>query len=791
MTQARPITSYIIIALVFLLPIFFLPSSVLSLGVGKLSLLSVAVVLLVLAFLSEVWRKGEISFPKHFFVLAALLLLAVYFVSAISTTPSFLSLFGYNFEVGTFGYMLLATIGLIVISSIFTDTSKILNASWALFLSLSLVAVFVTIKILTGGSPVWGVFDGTTGNPIGRWTDLATSFGLLSLFSILVLGIMPTKKLYRILASVMFVLSTALFAIVNFSTALIFTLVTAILLFVYFMTIEKRFSMSPVSTAYNPDPNSAQTSSSPSSNLSAGFLFKPSVLLIILGVVSTIFLINPNISSTRGSLGDVVSDTFNVANTEVRPSFSATLTISKAALSEEILLGSGPNTFSQDWLIHKPADINTTPFWGEAFPFGVGFVPTQVASTGVLGTASWLIFFVLLILLAVKALANLPESRTLRFSLVSSLAMLFYLWMASFMYTPSVTLLTLAFVFSGVFLAACRQAGIIGTSSISLSRDTTTNIVSVVLIVIIGLGSISLGFVTVEKILSAHYFEKAVTLSNQQGATLDAIEETLNKSIRFSPTDIHYVALSRVYFAKAQTVAASTEGTPEENLAIFQNAISKSITSAREAVNINTNSYQNWIALGSIYSYLVPAPISAAGAYENASIAFGEAKSKNPLNPEVPLFLARLELNKGDIEAARSSIREALALKADYADAHLMLAQLEIQAGNLKEAITSAENLALIIPGNASIYFELGLLKYSNKDYNGAGEAFSLALNVAPDYANAQYYIGLALAQLGRLDDALKQFEVLSSSNPDSLEVKQIIDDLKKGKTTFLGTSAN
>lgn len=791
MIQTRQISSALVIALLFLLPIFFIPSGSLSISVAKTSLLALGVVVLVLVFLSEIWRKGEVSFPRHFFVLAAVLLPIVYFISAISSNPSSLSLFGYDFEIGTFGYVLLSSIFLIVVSSLFTETSKFFHAIVALFASFSLIALFLLIKMISGGAPVWGIFTGITSNTIGRWTDLASTLGLLSLLSVLILGIAPAKKSLRIFAFLAFIVSTALFAIVNFSTAFIFTLITTVLLFVYFITVEKRFSGTPA-PLYTPDPSMPAVSASPQgSTLSAGFIFKPTFLLAVLGIISVIFLINPTISATKGTLGDVITNKFNVSNTEVRPSFSATLNISKAALSEEILLGSGPNTFSRDWLVHKPADINTTPFWGEVFPFGVGFVPTQVASTGVLGTVSWLIFFVLLILLVIKVLAYLPESRTMRFTLVSSLSLLIYLWMASFMYTPSLTLLTLAFIFSGLFLAAARQTGIIGSRVISLSRDTTTNIISVILIIVVGLGSIFLGFVAVEKATSAFYFEKAIQLSNQTGASLDDIESALTKAAQFSPADVHYSALSRVHFAKAQTIAASTEGTPEENLAIFQDAISKSISSAREAINLNSGSYTNWIALGSIYSYLVPAPLSVAGAYENATIAYGEAKNKNPLNPEVPLFVARLEFNNGDVDAARSAIRESLALKEDYADAHLMLAQLEIQVGNLKEAITSAEQLARLIPGNPSIYFELGLLKYSNKDYMGAGEAFALALTAAPDYANAQYYMGLTLAQLGRLDDALKQFEVLAVSNPDSVEVQQIIADLKAGKDTFLDSFTN
>ena len=54
-----------------------------------------------------------------------------------------------------------------------------------------------------------------------------------------------------------------------------------------------------------------------------------------------------------------------------------------------------------------------------------------------------------------------------------------------------------------------------------------------------------------------------------------------------------------------------------------------------------------------------------------------------------------------------------------------------------------------------------------------------------PDYANAKYYLGLALAQLGRLDEAQKQFEDLSITNPDSEEVRSILKDLREGKSPF------
>ena len=745
----------IILATIFLLPLFFIPGGSLDLDATKSLLLVSGVILAILTFVWETWQSKKIELPWHPLILIAFLFPLIYGLSAILSTPSSLSLFGYFFEIGTFGYMLIVSLLLILITIVFTDTSKILKTLFAFIISLALITIFTAIQIFFGKSTL---------NLLGRWTDLATASGLLSVVSMSILGIMPMKKSLRILLYLIFGLSTVLLIILNFSTAFIFTFVASVILLVYFLTVEKHYLHT----------------NTPSSSVR-----RPGLLPIILVVVSIIFLINPSISEKRGALGDIVANTFGTNNIEVRPSLSATLSISKATLSNSAFLGSGPNTFSRDWLIHKPVDINATPFWGASFPFGVGFIPTQIASTGIAGTLLWLAFFFFIGFLGVKVLSNIPESRSSRFVLVSSFVALLYLWMASFLYAPSAVMLALAFVFTGLFIAVSREVGMISSRTLTLSLNAKTNFISSLLLVIVALGTMATAYTLVNKILSAYYFKKAVNISNTPDIKLENIEPILNKAIGFSPADIHYVALSKIYFVQAGQAASDTKGTPETNLALFQDAISKSITATRQAVSINPAGFGNWIALGTIYSALVPKPLAVSGAYENAQVAYAEARKRNPANPEVSLLLAQLELNKGDAETARSFIREAIALKEDYVDAYLLLAQLEIQANNLPAAIASTEKLVVLVPANPGLYFELGVLKYSNKDYNGAGKAFALALQVTPNYANAQYYLGLSLAQLGRLEDARVQFEALIVTNPDSPEVKAILKSLRAGKSPF------
>ena len=763
MLQTHKVSFLATLVFLFLLPIFFIPGGAIILGVAKSALLVLGVVVIVLTFLFESWREGKFDFPWYPFIFTVAILPLVYLLSAFLATPSSLSLLGYNFEVGTFGFMLLGSVILVLMSMIFSGATRALQALAAFFTSILVVALFVTIKIIFGGDIlVWGNFVGNMGNPIGNWTDLAVSFGLVSVFAAFVLGMIPMKLNRRILVYAAFVLATLLTVIINFSTALIITLVASIFLLLYFWKMERHF----FSTA--PDLPKA----------SANFFLRPTFLPIVLGIISLIFLVNPTISTTQGKLGDVISKTFKIENNDVRPSFSATLGVSKEVLSKGGLLGSGPNTFGRDWLIYKPVNVNNTPFWAVAFPFGAGFIPTQIASTGMLGSALWLAFFVLLILLGIKALNNIPESRVLRFSLIATFFSNLFLWSSSFLYAPSATVLIFAFVFSGLFVALVRESGLVPFRSFNFKESPQTRFISLLLMAIVTVGTLYLGWAGLNRTVSAFYFQKAVRISNTADISLVQVERELSEAVKFAQLDTYYVALSRINFAQAQSAANVTTGTPEENNAIFQENLRKSIEAAKNAVSANPAGYQNWISLGMIYSALVPAPLSVEGSYENALLAYSEANKRNPNNPELMLLLAQLELGKNNVEAARSYIRNSIALKEDYADAYLVLARLEIQVGDTASAITSAEKLALLMPNNPGIYFELGLLKYSNKDYAGAVATFTSALSSAPDYANAKYYLGLSLANLGRKNEARVQFEDLLVTNPDSKELKQALEDL-------------
>ena len=287
---------------------------------------------------------------------------------------------------------------------------------------------------------------------------------------------------------------------------------------------------------------------------------------------------------------------------------------------------------------------------------------------------------------------------------------------------------------------------------------------------------------TFNRVVAATHYKEAIDLANNPNSSLEAIEVEVNIAIDHVPADIYYTALSRINFLKAQRAAAATLGSPEENRANFEDAVRKSIEAGRKAVDANPRSYQNWVALGIIYSALVPAPLEVDGAYENALTAFNEASKRNPFNPQIPLLLAELELSRNNIDVAKALLSESIRLKEDYAEAYLIAARLALAQNNLAEGIVIAERLSLIVPGNAGLHFDLGVLKYTIGDFEGALQSFSNALVLVPDYANARYYLGLTLVRLGRFEEALENFESLLIANSDNEELTNIIENLRLGR---------
>ena len=144
-----------------------------------------------------------------------------------------------------------------------------------------------------------------------------------------------------------------------------------------------------------------------------------------------------------------------------------------------------------------------------------------------------------------------------------------------------------------------------------------------------------------------------------------------------------------------------------------------------------------------------------------------------------------LQTITADNAKAKDYIGQALRQKNNYTDAIFLLAQIQVQEGNIKDAINSVAAASYLAPNDSGIFFQLGLLRYNDKNYAGAVDAFKKATDLNPAYANAKYFLGISYQKTNRLKEAIKEFSDLKASNPDNKEVELILENLTAGREPF------
>jgi tetratricopeptide (TPR) repeat protein len=114
-----------------------------------------------------------------------------------------------------------------------------------------------------------------------------------------------------------------------------------------------------------------------------------------------------------------------------------------------------------------------------------------------------------------------------------------------------------------------------------------------------------------------------------------------------------------------------------------------------------------------------------------------------------------------------------------------LLSQIQAEGGDLKNAILSANMAVQLNPQEPILHSQLGMLEYNNSSYSNAIKSLQKAVELNGDYSNARYFLGLAYARIGKDSEAINEFELLSQSNPENIEISNILADLLAGRDIF------
>lgn len=744
-----------------LLAFFVIPSSSFPFQFTKIALIGLTALAVLACFIVGRMQERRIRLPRVMLFYALWVIPLAYVLSALFSSNVWLSLTGAG--IGTDSAVFIALLAVLFSVEVFLVRSKdkILQHYIAILGGGILLALFQLLRLfLPENWLTLGVLSAKTTTLLGSWNSLSIFFGLIIVLALITLISVRVEGMLRWIITAAIGLSLVFIGIIDYSFTWWVVGLFALAVFVYSISVG----------SYGKG----------NGNYTSGMSFAALVVLAF----AIIFI------AGGARLQTAISGGLGIQYVEVRPSWQSTVDLTRQTLKDNFFFGTGPGTFGKQWLQNKPEGVNQTSFWNIDFGSGIGFIPSGVATMGIVGLFAWLLFFAAFLFTGWKTLlrSGSGEDTVAYYLSLSSFIGALYLWVAAIFYTPGPVLLALAFIFTGLFVASLRlREGLVSEWAISFVETPRLGFLAVLMLTIAFLGSVA-GIFSIGEVLASNvFFQKAVVTLNQTG-DLGKAENYISRAISFGAEDQQYRLLAAVNVAKINQLANATDKPPEELRAEFQSALGNAVAAGQAATNLDPKNYQNWLTLAQVYQSVVP--LNIQGAYENAQRAYDEAIALNPHSPVLFYSQAQLASVAGKMAEAETYVIKAIQEKGNYTDAIFLLSQIQINQGKITEAITAVEAATIIDPNNAVAFFQLGVLRYSKQDYRGTVTALEQAVALSPNYSNARYFLGLAYANLDRKDDAVKQFEAIETLNPESQEVKTVLQNLRAGKEPFSQTAA-
>lgn len=171
--------------------------------------------------------------------------------------------------------------------------------------------------------------------------------------------------------------------------------------------------------------------------------------------------------------------------------------------------------------------------------------------------------------------------------------------------------------------------------------------------------------------------------------------------------------------------------------------------------------------------------LAAAGRTQDATRAAEKLKALGLGETESLMIDAAKQIAQGDIDAAIATFEAASELEPRNAEIHASRAMALLQKGDTKAALQAARTAVGLAPSDSRANYALGHLLRITEEKAEALQVLTTALADEPDFTPALYEQGMLLAEGGRLEDALANFEKFATFHPDDPNARTAIQNIK------------
>lgn len=476
---------------------------------------------------------------------------------------------------------------------------------------------------------------------------------------------------------------------------------------------------------------------------------------------------------------------------EVALSSSMTWDITRNAWKNgDWIIGTGPGTFVMNYSQYHGAELNMTSFWDTRFDRGSSALLTMFSTVGVFGSVALIVGVILVTVFAILAFRRAED-----FSDFPALVVWILSLGAWCLYPQNMTL-TVLFWLS--FALVMRS--IVGHQrTYSFSSSPRSGFAAAFLFVLSAVFVLTVSFATISKYRADIAFAQAVRMS-ENGQSIDDIILALDRAATLNRwSDVYYRNLGSALLQKVLTLAADADADPEMVKSLIGAAVNASI----RATELGPDNVTNWELRGNLYREVSPLVADAAtfslAAYQNAI-------TLAPNNPKYLVLLSRgffayadvlAPMIDGDdaekasqakiaqddaLQRATDSLLSAITLKSDYAEARYYLAAIQERQGKLADAVASLELVRIDAPTDVGVGLQLSLLYMRQGKNDVAQKELERIIALAPNFANAHWYLAAVLEEADDIDGALMELEIIMSIDPGNETVQKKIDALRAGQ---------
>lgn len=721
-------------------PLFFIPLRAFSVTSSKGFLIVFAGVIGLLVYGIHVLKKGALVIPRQkiFFVLALIALAG--FIGSLFSGQFTMSFIGYGFE-STSGLFLI----LFAVFSFFAYTTihsyERIGMMYGGLVGVTIIlAVLHLVRFFAGPAFAnMGVLGGSLSTLIGSWSDLGILFGLIALFAVITLELAGLKKVFKKIVMSVGMVAVILLLVMNITIVWVMLGLLALLLSLYL------FSFAYWDT---------DTHGYKKTDRVPGY----ALALFVIALGGIFF---------GGFINGIASRYQSLVWNDVRPSWIMTGQVARQSLVRNFATGYGPNTFEAGWSQIKPKALSGQDVSRTSFNQGVGFIPTQIASNGILSGILWVLFFLgILRVLFIKTRQGFKGSVERYFAIVLGVSIV-YLSILAWVYLPGSYFIILLGIFLGAFISLfSNQDAPQRDYHISFIKDPRASFFGILGITLMITATLILGYIGIRKVTSLVYYTRGM-VALSQGNLVDATTK-ITRAAAYAPHDVYYQQLTTFGLNDTAQIAAQITTANKENVSKqLEQVLGMSLAYAQAATKVRPSDYKNWILLGDVYRTMVS--LGVADTYQRATDAYQEAQKRSPHDTTLDLYFARLELAQKDTATALTLIQGSLD-RYPTSDAYIMRAQIQLAQGNNSDARDSLRLAVNLDPYNTDLMYQYALLLLNQAQYRDVITLLQRVISINRYYAQAYVYLGYAYEKIGDATTASQIYEYITTRFPGGAE---------------------